>query len=276
VTKQANLEYPERLIPGTDIWQQGLADHIPRYEFAGNFCIGKRVLDAACGAGYGSKLLAERGATSIHAIDISEEALSSARKIFAHPRVSFQVDDCEKLSSVGDGIEVIIALECVEHLPTPEKFLNRCTDILDASGVLILSTPNAKALGRPKHRHPLNPYHIHEYTYQEFIELLERYFCEVKVYYQVKSRFLQLYEDVTRFVHSASRVSPLLRFLLWYRRKLMRPGLDPVIRPIVPSSDDYSISPTISDPDLAWVFIAVCAKPRSKSAKYAKTQVGLI
>jgi SAM-dependent methyltransferase len=264
MNKPEKSDFPERLLPGNLIWQEGLTDHIPRYEFACNYCNGKRVLDAACGVGYGSTLLANNGAYSVHAIDISPEAINSAKKIFAHPKISFQIDDCEVLNSVSNDIDVIVALECIEHMHSPEKFLLRTTQLLDPSGLLVLSTPNPKLLGRSSHGHPLNPFHVREYTYQDLMELLNPYFGEVKIFFQVRSRLLQLHEDITRFVTYAYRVSPYLRFLLWYRSIAKRPGVDPIIRPITPEQNDFPISQTINDPDLAWAYIAVCSKPRNK------------
>ena len=54
-------------------------EHIHRYAFAQAFVQGRRVLDAACGEGYGSALLAGC-ADSVVGVDISEEAVGHARQ----------------------------------------------------------------------------------------------------------------------------------------------------------------------------------------------------
>jgi len=56
------MTYPERIVP--DESAPGIvALHLKRYVFAEPYCEGRTVLDAACGAGYGSAQLgARRGA----------------------------------------------------------------------------------------------------------------------------------------------------------------------------------------------------------------------
>ena len=53
--------------------------HLSRYRFAKSYCAGKRVLDAACGTGYGSAVLAE-AADEVHGIDKCGEAVAYAGK----------------------------------------------------------------------------------------------------------------------------------------------------------------------------------------------------
>ena len=261
--KPSRFRSPERLLPNTTAWEQGIIDHRQRYEFASGFCVGKRVVDAACGVGYGTKLLLDRNSESVHGLDISEDAIAIARRLYSDPRISFSIDDCETLSSVREKAQAIVALECIEHLKAPERFLARCAEVLTKDGVFVLSTPNAIALGRPNHGKPVNRFHIREYTRRELVDLLGKYFREVIIYCQNKSRLLELYEDVARFVNYAYKVSPIMRLSLWLRRTLQRPGHDPIIRPFVQSSDDFTISSAADNADRAWVFLAVCRQPRN-------------
>jgi 2-polyprenyl-3-methyl-5-hydroxy-6-metoxy-1,4-benzoquinol methylase len=265
---------PERLLPGTTTWEQGIMDHRQRYEFAARFCEGRTVLDAACGVGYGSKLLLDHKAASVRGLDVSAEAIAIACRTYAEPQLSFAVDDCEMLSSLKEKVQAIVALECIEHFKSPENFLTRCVEVLSSEGVLVLSTPNVKGLGRPNHGRPVNPFHVHEYARQELIDLLAGYFGEVTLYYQCKSSILELHEDVERFVNYAYATSPLLRLRLWLRRRLQHPGHDPIVRPHVPSDDDFTISAGANDPDRAWVFLAVCTQPRL-SREFDTNRVGM-
>lgn len=257
-----SLLSPERIVPGTSEWEMGVPDHIQRYEFASEICIGKKVLDAACGVGYGSAFIADKGAKSVYAIDISNEAIMKAKSLFARNNITFNVDDCEKISSVDNhSIDIITALECFEHLRKPLKFLERCSDILVDDGTLILSTPNVKSLGRSNYGVPLNPFHIHEYTYDELLNCLRQYFDDITIYYQMKSPILELHEDVSRFVNFAYRNSPYLRLSLKIRQLLRRPGHDPIIRPYIFSKNDFQILSKVNNPDRTWVFVAICRKP---------------
>src|SRR5262249_57123529 len=78
----------ERVIPGqVDI--DLLNEHIARYAFAARLARGKRVLDAGCGAGYGSAELA-RWAQSVTGVDVSCEAIDFARENYPLPNVRFE------------------------------------------------------------------------------------------------------------------------------------------------------------------------------------------
>ena len=70
----------ERFVPGArgEIW----VEHWHRYHFAARFAAGMRVVDAACGEGYGSALLA-RSAASVVGADISPAAVAHARRAYA-------------------------------------------------------------------------------------------------------------------------------------------------------------------------------------------------
>src|SRR5205823_2374054 len=85
------MAYPERIAP--DETTGGIvALHLKRYEFARPLCVGKRVLDAACGVGYGSFALAESAAGVVGA-DIDPEAIAYAREHYARDNVEFAVAD---------------------------------------------------------------------------------------------------------------------------------------------------------------------------------------
>jgi SAM-dependent methyltransferase len=254
---------PERLHPDTKNWELGIQEHIQRYEFASKECRGRQVLDAACGVGYGSSFLFDYGASKVLGVDISSEAINTANRLYAKPDLSFQVGDCETLSGIMDGFDTIVGLECIEHFESPQKFLQRCNELLNKNGVLILSTPNVDILsvpeGAPRHK---NPFHVYEFTYDELLDLLSMYFEDVNIQYQIKTPFLRLYEDVERFVQFEYKFNPFLRFGLWARRKLRRPGAEPTISLKRSEFQGYEISSSPEDKKLAWVFLATCRKPK--------------
>src|SRR5262245_1537807 len=91
--------------------------HLSIYAFAVPFARGAAVLDAGCGTGYGSHYLAERGATSVTAVDASAKAIDFCRRTFARDNLDFRVLDLEKL----DGLPVrhydlIFSSNVLEHL----------------------------------------------------------------------------------------------------------------------------------------------------------------
>ena len=161
----------ERVIPGqgdVDLFNE----HRARYLFARNFSSGKMVLDAACGAGYGSALLAEN-ARAVFGVDLAREAIEYARQSFGSPRVHFAQSDCLALPFRSGQFELVVAFEIIEHLDA-EPFLAELRRVLDPSGLLILSTPNR--LYYTEDRGEINPFHRREFSYPEFEEILQALF----------------------------------------------------------------------------------------------------
>src|SRR5450759_894493 len=94
------------------------AEHASRYVFAAPLCIGKRVLDVACGEGYGAFMLARQGATEVIGVDISDEAIAIARHRFARDDVQFLIGDVLDLPALlGEQppFDVIVSFETIEH-----------------------------------------------------------------------------------------------------------------------------------------------------------------
>src|SRR2546429_1303578 len=90
----------ERVIPG-QVDADLLNEHMARYAFAARLSRRKQVLDAGCGAGYGSAELA-RAAAGVLGIDKSAEAVSFARAEYPAPNLRFEEADCLTLP-VGDA-----------------------------------------------------------------------------------------------------------------------------------------------------------------------------
>ncbi|HEY0661845.1 MAG TPA: methyltransferase domain-containing protein [Lysobacter sp.] len=141
--------------------------HLCRYLTAKSFCAGKRVLDIACGEGYGSALMSGWGATSVLGLDVSEHAIARARTNFSKPNVRFSTASGEGLRDVvGDAtFDLIVSLETIEHVDDPALFLRNLKSLLADGGVIVLSCPNDHwyfADGGS------NPYHKHRWTAEEF------------------------------------------------------------------------------------------------------------
>ena len=147
------------------------AEHVSRYAFAAPICAGKRVLDVACGEGYGAFILAREGAREVVGVDIAEEALAIARSRFASNGVEFVGGDALDLSAIlgnRDPFDVIVSFETVEHISDPRRFLDGIRRLLTPGGVVILSCPN-DALETD--RGVINPFHLRTYTLADFQEL---------------------------------------------------------------------------------------------------------
>jgi SAM-dependent methyltransferase len=177
----------ERIVPETVEWEAYYANHICRYRFAKDIIENlslTKILDAACGVGYGSHYLASNSKWDVKAIDRSDEALTIAKKKFTLPNISFLKDDCHTLevASTFAPYDVIVSFETLEHLPKPALFLKNCFANLKNAGKLIISTPN-QIVSSPTE---LNwEFHEKEYTAFELYDLLSQEgFSNIEIYGQ--------------------------------------------------------------------------------------------
>lgn len=164
----------ERYVPGTT--GEIAHEHWHRYAFARRYAAGRRVLDVACGEGYGSGVLAE---TAVHVcgIDIDAKTLAHARKAYAdRANLSFVEASAAALPLVDASVDVIVSFETIEHLVAGDqpRMLAEFARVLAPDGVLVISSPN-----RPQYsdaRGYTNPFHLHELDRDELARLLAPHF----------------------------------------------------------------------------------------------------
>jgi SAM-dependent methyltransferase len=149
-------------------------DHVARYEFAAQQLGGKRVLDAGCGVGYGSFILAN-GGCKIRAWDIDRDAIEFARAHYAHENIEFFNVGDNALPAAGGRYDAAVCFEVIEHIWNPARLLNY---LHDAAPLLIASVPNEEVF-------PWNgtAYHHRHYTSGEFETLLNACGWEVTEWY---------------------------------------------------------------------------------------------
>lgn len=245
----------ERLVPGGEFWNELVGEHKSRYLFAARYGQGRRVLDAGCGVGYGSRMLVEAGASEVIAVDISDEALAIARQRFSHSRVAFIKDDCQTLTRVTGPFEVVVAFESLEHVSDAAGFVRRISELLSTSGIFVVSTPN-KLVSPQGNGRPLNPFHVREFTPDEFQDLLGKHFSDVSMMGQRWTAALAaLYHISFR-----SWSNPMMRMGRWLQRLRGRNTdfPNPVTMPLTEA--DFVITDT--DPSSAPTLIAACRGPR--------------
>ncbi len=164
----------ERLVPELEGGTVQYFDHIRRYLFAQQYVAGRRVLDIACGTGYGSDVLRRGGARWVIGMDISQEALAYAGKRWktASSTAHFVQADANRLPLSDGSLDVIVSFETLEHLTAPRLFLAEAKRVLALDSVLIVSTPN-RVIASPGSATPYSPYHAFEPTLAEFRTLFE-------------------------------------------------------------------------------------------------------
>ena len=99
------------------------------------------VLDAGCGTGYGSHILAAGGARSVIGVDLDRRNIAFARKRYPAPNLAFAVADIEELDFADDSFDLVVASNSVEHLHHPELFLQRTRRLLRPGGRALIAVP---------------------------------------------------------------------------------------------------------------------------------------
>jgi SAM-dependent methyltransferase len=167
----------ERVAPGQvdpELWNE----HVARYRFAAVFATGKRVLDAGCGTGYGTAILAEASAVA-SGFDISPEAVEYARA--AYPSIRFEIASTSEFPASAESVDLVTAFEVIEHLPGWQRLIEEAHRVLAPSGMLLLSTPNKADYAEARAGAGHNPFHVHEFDLAAFEEACAAVFPFVRV-----------------------------------------------------------------------------------------------
>ena len=170
----------ERMIHG-QVDVDLLNEHMARYTFAARLAMGKRVLDAGCGAGYGSSELAQT-ADSVVGVDRAPEAIDFARANYGLPNLRFEQASCEALPHSDGSFDLVVAFEVIEHLDNWREFLLETRRVLAPAGQLIVSTPNKLYYTESRGPDGANPFHVHEFDFEEFQSELHAVFPHVSMY----------------------------------------------------------------------------------------------
>lgn len=195
----------ERVIPGQvdpDLW----AEHFSRYRFAATLApqLGKKpdVLDIGCGSGYGTSTLAEVAATAT-GIDLAPEAVEHARANYNRPNLTYLPGSATDLPFPDQSFDLITAFEVIEHLSEPVKLLSEGRRVLRPGGVFLVSTPNQTYYAETRGSSGPNPYHLHEFTFEEFREALTAVFGTAEI-------LLQNHTDAFSFSETKATVTDAL------------------------------------------------------------------
>lgn len=198
IPEHANEKYPiSTLAAERDLHMDMLREvgersdaHVVRYLWAEKFVRqGDRVLDAACGLGYGSYALAELSkAKAITGVDGSEYAIDYARENFCPltAKLDFSAGYLpECLEKYPDGyFDVIVSFETLEHVEHPETLLKEFHRLLSPGGRIVVSVPNdwSDETGEDP-----NPFHLHVYTLDKLRTQIKQHFIPEALAQQIAS-----------------------------------------------------------------------------------------
>jgi SAM-dependent methyltransferase len=158
----------ERTIPDLDIENYWFRRHQVVYQRLATHCVGRDVLEAGCGEGYGADLIAE-DARRVVAVDYDEAAVAHVRS--RYPRVEVTQANLAELPLPAASMDVVVNFQVIEHLWDQTQFVKECARVLRPSGLLMMSTPNRITFS-PGRDTPINPFHTRELNADELTELL--------------------------------------------------------------------------------------------------------
>ena len=162
--------------------KQGI-HHVGRYQWASMVLSElkpKRVIDVACGVGYGTRMIADVLPDSeVIGVDYDPRAVTHAQSNYSAPNMSFRVGSMVTWASEETPLgacDAIVSFDTIEHISHREIAMESIVQNLSGHGVLLLSTPCGHSETR------LNPdwaHHKIEFSHRDLFVFLSRYFGKV-------------------------------------------------------------------------------------------------
>lgn len=161
---------------GAEFISESHTRHILRYIQARDWLTDRNyvIADAACGTGYGSKLLAKAG-HKVFGIDFNEEAIAEATKSITK-HCDFMTKD---LLTTNFGCGAVVCIETIEHFEPSDGLLllRNFYKWLPDLGQLIISTPYCERTGPS----PITKQHLCEYSLTDFEQALAAVGFEIEL-----------------------------------------------------------------------------------------------
>ncbi|MEK7142966.1 MAG: class I SAM-dependent methyltransferase [Patescibacteria group bacterium] len=236
---------------------------VARYQLAKKFVKGKIVLDAGCGAGYGTALLAKAGAKKVYGLDFSLKSIAYCQSHYQRSNLIFQRQDLTKIEFPDHFFDCIVIFETIEHIQDFQKAIGELNRVLKPGGKILISTPN-KAVYSPNTKKVFYPFHYHEFYLEDFQKILACFNIESIKGQYIRGRKMFLYRpwDPRRILRIIYANLPLLLKILitkgylniyyWlYEQKILPPS-------------KLKLADVYFSEDLKYtrVFVAICTKEK--------------
>ena len=157
----------ERTLPDVPAENYWFRRHLAVYDWIAGRVAGKRVIDMACGEGYGSECARPAGAAASSAVDANPEAHEHARLRYVRANLRFERGLVETYGEPG-AFDAVVFLQTIEHVHDPVAVLEHLRALLAPGGTAYISTPNVLTLAPPGAERSGNPWHLKEYRAEEF------------------------------------------------------------------------------------------------------------
>ena len=234
----------ERTLPDVPAENYWFRRHLVVYEWIAARVRGLRVIDMACGEGYGSDVLA-RSAAGVVGVEANPEAYEHARLRYRRANLRFSPRARRNVLRARRRCRVSADDRAPPGSARGARALPHAA--WGTAGRCSSRRPNVLTLAPKGASRSENPWHVHEYRAQEFEELCRRSFASVQVFGLFHARKLRAHELALRLGWDA--VHPRLGLTeRFYDR----------FTPAIAASDFALRGAGEADLDRALDFIAVC------------------
>ncbi|MGH3326251.1 MAG: class I SAM-dependent methyltransferase [Streptomycetales bacterium] len=178
----------ERTLPGVPAENYWFRRHEAAYRALTRYCLHADVLEAGCGEGYGGELLRTQADARVVALDYDAQTIDHVKRTY--PALVPVRGNVTALPFSGRTFDTVVSLQVIEHLWDPKALVREGARVLRPVGSLLISTPNRNTFSpgstepdteADTEQGPANPFHHHEFTADELIDLLDPSFEVLRV-----------------------------------------------------------------------------------------------
>jgi ubiquinone/menaquinone biosynthesis C-methylase UbiE len=195
----------ERMIPEHHKGHNIYGAHIGRYKAGMELVKNKIVLDIACGSGYGTQLMATV-AEKVYGVDVDKDTIAYAKENYGADNIIYKLGNGTAIPLNDNSVDIVVSYETIEHIDDYEGFIKEVKRVLRPNGTFLLSTPNDIEYIEDNH------FHLHEFTYDEIKNLVNKYFKYHKDYFQtlwLYSSILPAEMQTSEWEHPVSTINTL-------------------------------------------------------------------
>jgi ubiquinone/menaquinone biosynthesis C-methylase UbiE len=220
------------------------------------------VLDIGCGAGYGTRMLADQARRAV-GVDVVPEAVAQASAAFRSTNCAFQLYDGDCLPFEDGEFDAATSFQTIEHVIDDSRFVTEAARVLKPGARLILTTPN-RAMRLRDGQRPWNRFHVREYTSTELELLLAKHFTSVEMLGVRASAAIEQVERARlRFAQRVASLDPLGLLRVVPASLLARLGRLRRREPSASSTWPHAVEDfyaTAQDRDAGFDLLAVCRR----------------
>jgi 2-polyprenyl-3-methyl-5-hydroxy-6-metoxy-1,4-benzoquinol methylase len=191
----------------------------------------KQTLDIGCGRGYFPAVLKGLG-WHAHGVEISADAAEYARKTFSIDVFTGTIEQYAADSSFRQ-FPLVTAIDVIEHVPSPQAFLEAAVKAVAPGGRLVIDTPNAAAGNialKGKHWKGFNPFHIYLFTAEHLATMLQRLgmTIEQRFSYGNAATRLNLRDRAIGALRATHTIAPVVSAYFAFKKLILGAPSDPM------------------------------------------------